>query len=159
MASLTTNNFLVGGICAGRLAGHMFFDYWRWCVRTLSARCVVLSEVDTWVKAHNRSPTHANEHLIKYAWSPPRAVEWQKRDFAGIMGTVIFHYVNAKWGVTCGRSMSDPCQNSSCQFCTENFADQFWLLRYCGDKEWMDRGARRDLVEVIFLWSRCSKSV
>ncbi len=48
-------------ICTSRSASHMFFDYWRWCVRTLSAHCVVLSEVDTQVKAHNRSPTHANE--------------------------------------------------------------------------------------------------
>lgn len=48
-------------ICSSRSAGHMFVDYWRWCVRTLSVRCVVLSEVDMQVKAHNQGPTHANE--------------------------------------------------------------------------------------------------
>lgn len=117
-------------ICTSRSARHMFFDYWRWCARTLSAHCIVLSEADTQVKARNRSPTHANELILSNMHaSPRRAVQWQRRDFAGIMRTVIFHYVDAKWGVTWGRCMSDPCQDSSCQFCTANFADRFWLLR------------------------------
>lgn len=43
-------------IWTSRSASHMFFDYWRWRARTLSAHCVALSEVDTRVKAHKPKP-------------------------------------------------------------------------------------------------------
>lgn len=56
-------SFLWVVIYTGRSASHMFFDYWRWCARTLSAHCVVLSEADTQVRACNQSPTYANELL------------------------------------------------------------------------------------------------
>lgn len=115
-------------ICTSRSASHMFFDYWRWCVRALSAHCIVLSEAGTQVKAHNRSPTHANE-LISSNMHQALPGPYSGR------GVILQELWEQSFSIMSvlneerpgGRGMSDPCQDSFCQFLTENFADRFWL--------------------------------
>lgn len=68
-------------------SGHMVFDYWRWRVRLLSARCVVLSEAETRVKAHHWSLTHANELiLLNMHQASPSGDSDRGVNFAEIMG-------------------------------------------------------------------------
>lgn len=105
-------------------------------MRTLSAHCVVLSEVDTRVKAHNRSPTHANElislnmHRVLPGPYSGRGVilqELWEQSFS------IMSMLNEEWPAR--QACLTHVRIVPANFAKENFADRFRLLRYSGDGE------------------------
>lgn len=124
MAALTTNNFLWEFLVGGNLHRQIGRPYVLWLLKVMcegppSACC---ARRVTWSRHTGQGSHPKARHMLmssshKICMGPSlRTQQWQKRDFAGIMGTVIFHYVGAKWGLTCGRGVSDPCQGGSCQF-------------------------------------------